>query len=146
MAARQDRDQGLLDHVGLAENHLADALAHQGEPFAERLDLGNEVARRGVDGCGRVQTVRSLSTHARFGRNRGAPAKAKGTNAKGANGKPAASETLSNRAALFSCTGPERARPGRAARSRHADRVRRHLVLSRLTDKPSGSGQTLRLR
>src|SRR4051812_4758542 len=114
MSAGQDRDQGLLDHVGLAENYFADALAHQGEPFAERLDLGNEVTRRGVDGCGRVQTVRSLPTHARFGRNPGA-----GTKGKGANGKPAASKTLSNRArpTLSGGNRPDRARPGRAARS-----------------------------
>ena len=43
---RQQRDQGLLDHLGLTEDDLADALAHEAEAFAERLDLGNEIARR----------------------------------------------------------------------------------------------------
>ena len=49
MAARQQRDQGLLDHLGLTEDDLADALANEPEALAQRLDFGNEVS--GSAGC-----------------------------------------------------------------------------------------------
>ena len=48
MAARQERDQGLLDDLCLAEDDLADALAHEPETLAQRLDLGDEIRRRAV--------------------------------------------------------------------------------------------------
>ena len=44
VAARQQRDQGLLDHLALAEDDLADALADLAQALAERLDLGDEIA------------------------------------------------------------------------------------------------------
>jgi hypothetical protein len=51
MAAAQQRDQGLLDHLALTKDDLADALAHQAEASAQGLDLGNEISGGGVDGC-----------------------------------------------------------------------------------------------
>ena len=50
MPAAQQRDQGLLDHFALAENDLADAFADEMQPLAERLDLGDEIPGRGIDG------------------------------------------------------------------------------------------------
>jgi hypothetical protein len=43
MAARQQRDQGLLDDLGLAEDDLTDALANEAQALAERFDLGDEI-------------------------------------------------------------------------------------------------------
>ena len=39
MAARQQRDQRLLDHLVLAEDHLADRLAHLGEEWRRLFGL-----------------------------------------------------------------------------------------------------------
>ena len=47
VAAGEQRDQRLIDHLALAEDDAADALAHQGEALAERLDLGDEIGRAG---------------------------------------------------------------------------------------------------
>ena len=44
VAAGQQRDQGLLDHLALAENDRADTFAHEAEALAERVDLGDEIA------------------------------------------------------------------------------------------------------
>jgi hypothetical protein len=44
VAARQQRDQGLLDDLGLAENDLTDALANQAQALAQRFDLGDEIS------------------------------------------------------------------------------------------------------
>ena len=57
MAAREQRDQGLLDDLALAEDDLADAVAHQAEAFAERFDRGDQIPRIGVDGCGGSQAL-----------------------------------------------------------------------------------------
>jgi hypothetical protein len=43
MAARQQRDQGLLDDLGLAENDLTDALANKAQALAQLFDLGDEI-------------------------------------------------------------------------------------------------------
>ncbi len=45
VAARQQRDQGLLDHLGLTEDDLADALADELEALPKRFDLGDEIRR-----------------------------------------------------------------------------------------------------
>ena len=83
VAAGQERDQGLLDHLALTENDLADALADEASRSPSASTSATRSRGGGVDGCGRVQAVRSLSTRARFGRNRDA----------GPDGKPAASNS-----------------------------------------------------
>ncbi len=49
VAAREQRDQGLLDHLGLTEDDLADALADELQALAQRLDLGDEIRRCAAD-------------------------------------------------------------------------------------------------
>src|SRR5207237_3966468 len=66
VSARQQRDQGLLDDLALAENDLADPVADKTQPLAESLDLGDEIrgtgaALGGVEGCGGYQSVNPFS-------------------------------------------------------------------------------------
>ena len=50
VAARQQRDQRLIDHRALAEDDAADALAHLPQALAERFDLGDQLVGRGLVG------------------------------------------------------------------------------------------------
>ena len=53
VAAGQQRDQRLIDHLVLAEDDAADRGAHGGDARAERLDLGEDCACCGQAGCPR---------------------------------------------------------------------------------------------
>ncbi len=46
VTAGQERDEGLIDHLALAEDDAADALAHERQALAERVDGGGEVGGR----------------------------------------------------------------------------------------------------
>ena len=58
MAAGQQRDQGLIDHLALAEDDVADLLAHSAEPLAERF----RSRRRDPGGGGRKRRLSAMLT------------------------------------------------------------------------------------
>ena len=60
MPAAQQRDQGLLDHLALPKDDLADTFANEAEAPPQRFDLGNEIGGGGVDGCSGSQRNQSL--------------------------------------------------------------------------------------
>jgi uncharacterized protein len=53
VAAGQERDEGLIDDLALAEDDPADAVAYRGEAVTERVDVGGEVAAAGAETNGR---------------------------------------------------------------------------------------------
>jgi len=59
----QQGDQGLLDHLALTKDDFADPLANETQAPAQRFNLGDEICGGRVDGCGKIQAVRSLFKH-----------------------------------------------------------------------------------
>ncbi len=49
VAAGEQSDEGLIDHLALAEDDAADALAHGGQALAEDVDLGGKVGAGASD-------------------------------------------------------------------------------------------------
>ena len=55
MAAGQQGDQGLIDHLGLAEDHPADRRAHPRDARAQRFNLGEDRALLGRRHLSRIR-------------------------------------------------------------------------------------------
>src|SRR5579864_6843734 len=76
MAAGEKCYQRLLDDLALAEDDLADALAHEAQALAEPFDLGDEIGRGRACLCGigrsdRVHAETSLLTRGIAGESDG---------------------------------------------------------------------------
>ena len=69
VSAGQERDQGLIDNLVLAEHHLGDGRAHVPDPGAQRLHIGNDRARISMSGARRSSINRVMWPGSHAGRH-----------------------------------------------------------------------------